>query len=82
MTLKNYLKQYQKSNLKEKKIYFYVKTKDKPIFIYELEKLKLLNFFEENVKISQENIQGVFSQIIQDDSELKIFIQKSLMNNS
>ncbi|MFX1481019.1 MAG: hypothetical protein ACFFCI_23300, partial [Promethearchaeota archaeon] len=75
ITLKNYLKGFKNSKLRDYKLYFYIKTKNNLIFIYELEKDKLLTFFEEDVKISQEDIQKVFSQIIQDDSELKIFIQ-------
>ncbi|MFX1304358.1 MAG: hypothetical protein ACFE9X_13465 [Promethearchaeota archaeon] len=75
LTLKEYLKKFAKSNLKDKKVYFYIKTKENLIYIYELEKMKLTNFFEEEMRISDEKISSSFSQIIDNDSELHIFIR-------
>jgi len=75
LNLKGYLKEFGKSNLKDKKIYFYVRTKDNVIYIYELEKDKLKTFFEQDKKISDKKIYNTFSKVIEDDSELKIFIK-------
>ena len=65
--------------LNDKKILFYTKNKNNLIYIYELEKDKLLNLFKESLKISNQKIQDFFSQIIQDDSEFRILI-KTLIN--
>ncbi len=75
LNLKEYLMTFAKSKIKNDKIYFYIKTKEKIIFIYELEKSKLTRFFEQKIKISDENISKTFSQIISNTSELKIFIK-------
>lgn len=77
--LKEYLKNFAKSNLKEKKVYFYIKTKENVTYIYELEKDKLKTFFKQDKKISDKKIYNIFSQVIDDDSELKLFI-KTLNN--
>ncbi|MFX1378413.1 MAG: hypothetical protein ACFFA4_04915 [Promethearchaeota archaeon] len=77
--LKDYLKKFVKSKLKDKKIFFYIKTKENLIYIYELEKSKLKRFFEQKIKISDELIKKTFSQVIDNGSELKIFI-KTLNN--
>lgn len=74
MQLKEYIKNNVKTRLKEKKIYFYLKMKKNNIYIFELEKDKLINFFEREMKISRKNILNTFSQIINTDSKLKIFI--------
>ena len=75
LNLKAYLKEFGKSNLKDKKIYFYVRTKDNVIYIYELEKDKLKTFFEQDKKISDKKIYNAFSKVIENNSELKIFIK-------
>ncbi|MFX1599659.1 MAG: hypothetical protein ACFFB6_03600 [Promethearchaeota archaeon] len=79
LKLKEYLKKFTKTNLKDDKIYFYTKTKENIIYIYELEKNKLKSFFKKDVKISDDNIGKTFSQIIESNSELKLFI-KTLNN--
>jgi len=79
ITLRDYMNIFKKSSLKDEKFYFYIKSKDDVIYIYEIEKQKLLNFFKEDKKISHEKIFNNFSQIIESDSELKIFI-KTLLN--
>ncbi|MFX1377055.1 MAG: hypothetical protein ACFFA0_14715 [Promethearchaeota archaeon] len=73
--LKDYLREIKKTDLKDEKGFLYTKTKKNIIFVYEFEKSKLINFFEEAVKISKEKLQKFFSQIIQNDSDLKLFIQ-------
>jgi len=73
--LKEYLKKFAKSKLRNEKVYFYIKTKENIIFIYELEKNKLNGFFEQKRKISDKIISNTFSQVIHDQSELKIFIK-------
>jgi len=75
LSLKDYIKKIKKSELKDEKFFFYTKTKTNLIFVYELERDKLIDFFEEDLKISKGKIQETFSQIIQDESELKVFIQ-------
>ncbi|MFX0104320.1 MAG: hypothetical protein ACFE75_02375 [Candidatus Hodarchaeota archaeon] len=75
LTLKEYLKKFAESNLKDKKVYFYTKTKDNIVFVYELEKSKVKKFFEEEMKISDEQISKTFSQIIDNDSELNTFVK-------
>ncbi len=75
VSLKEYLKIFTKSKQKDNKIYFYVKTKDNIIFVYELEKVKLKRFFAEELKISNENLYRTFYHIIENKSELKIFIK-------
>ncbi|MFX1279437.1 MAG: hypothetical protein ACFFA3_08470 [Promethearchaeota archaeon] len=72
--LRDYIKQIENLGLNDKKIIFYTKNKNNLIFIYELEKLKLLKLFKEALKISNEKIQKSFSQIIHTDSELKLLI--------
>jgi len=75
LTLKEYLRKFTKSNLRDKKVFFYIRTKENLIYIYELEKIKLKRFFEEEIKRSDEKIKTTFSQIIDNDSELKLFIK-------
>ncbi|MFX1313334.1 MAG: hypothetical protein ACFFHD_12075, partial [Promethearchaeota archaeon] len=75
LKLKDYLNKFRNSPLKDKKIYFYTKMKDNTIFIYELEKEKIINFFDENMRLSHKKINERFSQIIEDESELAIFIK-------
>jgi len=75
ITIRDYMDNFKKSSLKDEKFYFYIKSKEDIIYIYEIEKQKLLNFFKEDKKISHEDIFKIFSQIIENDSELKIFVK-------
>jgi len=75
LKLKEYLKNFTISNLKDVKICFYTKSKENIIYIYELEKLKLKSFFEGKAKISDDKINNTFSQVVNSSSELKIFIK-------
>ena len=77
--LKEFLKKFENSKYRKEKIFFYTKTKENVIYIYELEKSKLKEFFEGKIKISDEKLAKTFSQIIDNDSELKSFI-KTLIN--
>ncbi|MFX1316957.1 MAG: hypothetical protein ACFE9T_13935 [Promethearchaeota archaeon] len=77
--LKEYLNTLRKSPFKNEKVYFYVKIKDDIINIYEFEKAKLINFFNEDKIINHEKIINTFSQIIENNLELKSII-KTLLN--
>ncbi len=79
LKLKDYLKNFMKSDIKDKKIYFYATTKENIVFIYELEKSKLNRFFNVKIKISDKKIHETFSSVIDNDSEQKIFV-KTLNN--
>ncbi|MHA1436909.1 MAG: hypothetical protein ACTSPD_04990 [Promethearchaeota archaeon] len=79
ITLKDFLTKFKKSRLKDKEIYFYVKNNEnKKIIFYELEKEKLNKTFDKNNKISLEKIQEHFSEIVENTSELKIFVKTLL----
>jgi hypothetical protein len=78
-SLKDYIKKIKNSKLKDKKLFFYTKLEKNLIFVYELERDKLITFFEEGLKISNEKIQETFSHIITDKKELQIFI-KTMIN--
>ena len=73
--LKEYLKKINKSIEREIKTSFYTKTKKNIIFIYELESNKLIKFFEGEMNISNKKLRDIFSEIIQNDTELKIFVR-------
>ncbi|MFX1417761.1 MAG: hypothetical protein ACFE9N_02445 [Promethearchaeota archaeon] len=75
LRLKEFLNNFIKTSLKDKKIFFYTKTKENNIYIYELEKSKLKRFFEGIKKISDEEIRNRFSEIIENNSELNLFIK-------
>lgn len=75
LVLKEYIKSHINTSLREKKIYFYITTKDQNINIYELEGDKLGSYFEQKSKISKDEILKIFSQIIRTDSEIKSFIR-------
>ncbi|MFX1343517.1 MAG: hypothetical protein ACFFAI_00305 [Promethearchaeota archaeon] len=75
ITLKEYIKKIKNTELRDEKLFFYTKPEKNLIFIYELERSKVIAFFEEGLKISKEKIQEKFSQIITDEKELKIFIE-------
>ncbi|MFX1391315.1 MAG: hypothetical protein ACFE9Z_14715 [Promethearchaeota archaeon] len=73
--LKDFLNEIAKSTVKDEKLYFYVKFKENNIFVYELEKRKLKSFFESNSKISDEEINRTFSNVVNNKAELKAFIK-------
>ena len=72
---KDYLEEFKKYVLKEKEIYFYFKDQEKKsITLFELEKMKTIEFFNQNHKISHQNIIDKFQKVI-DDSNLQLFIK-------
>jgi hypothetical protein len=75
INLKEYLKKFQTSKVRENKTNFHTKTNKNIIFVYELESSKLVSFFEEKLRIPHKNLRKTFSEIIHDDSELKLFIK-------
>ena len=75
LTLKESLTKLRNSPFKENKLYFYIKSKKNEILIFELEKSKLVNFFEEGLKISKEKFQEIFGELNLDNSSLNLFIQ-------
>ncbi|MFX1337340.1 MAG: hypothetical protein ACFFDK_01880 [Promethearchaeota archaeon] len=82
MNIKNLLEKIKKSRLKDVEIYFYIKDKKKnEIYFYELEKNKLYNIFNTDNKISYQKLKETFSQIIENDSELELFIATLLNLN-
>ena len=74
-TIKHYMEKMKKSELRDKKVFFYTKSKSNSTLVYELERSKLDNFFNEGMKITREKIEKKFSPMIEDDFELKIFLQ-------
>ena len=73
--LKDYINKFKRSRIKDKEIYFYIKNQDtNQINFYELEKDKLLHFFDKNTKISLDKIKDSFSKIVE-GSELKYFLK-------
>jgi hypothetical protein len=75
ISLKEYLKKINKASRGENKTFFYAKPKKDIVFIYELETIKLINFFEGEMKISNEKIKETFSEIINNNSELSVFVK-------
>ncbi|MFW9824195.1 MAG: hypothetical protein ACFFE4_14720, partial [Candidatus Thorarchaeota archaeon] len=81
LSLKDYIKGLNNLDERGVKTTFYSKTRKSIIFIYELESDKLLDFFERGTKISQEKVLENFSEIIQDTSELRDFIETLIKLN-
>ena len=76
ITLKDFTEKIKRSKFLDKEIYFYIKQRKKNVILFfELEKEKLLEFFERREKISSEEILTTFSQIINNESESKLFIE-------
>ncbi|MBY8981611.1 MAG: hypothetical protein KGD57_01570 [Candidatus Lokiarchaeota archaeon] len=72
---RKYLEEFKKSVLKDKEIYFYFKNQNKKqISLYELEKDKTIEYFNQNSKISHNNILDKFSGIL-DNSNLELFVK-------
>ncbi len=77
--LRDYIKTFKKSPLKDKKVYFYTKDDKKNlIHFFELEKEKFIKFFERNDKISIQRIKETYSEILDTESDLKVFINTLL----
>jgi len=75
--LKDFINYFKRSRLKNKEIYFYIKLNEENILFFELEKEKLLNFFQKNNKISLEKLYDLFSPIV-DKSEFKLLMNMLL----
>jgi len=76
ITLKDFKDRVKKSRFLNEEIYFYIKNRKKDIVLFfELEKEKLLKFFERMEKISNQEILTTFSQIVGNDSESKILVE-------
>ncbi len=78
ITFKEYLKDFKNSSLKEKELYFYTNNqKTNKIYFYELERDKVLDFFEQNRKISHEEILKIFSNVLE-SPDIALFIETLL----
>ena len=76
ITIKDFTNEIKKSHLKDEELFFYTKNrKSNIIYFYELEREKLINFFERNKKISNEEISNTFSQVMESTKDLKSFIK-------
>ena len=74
--LKQFLQKQKTSPLFNSKITFYIRLSDKDqIYYYEIEKGKLIEFFNSANKISGEMIKNKFTQIIENDYELELFMK-------
>ena len=81
LRLKDFLEKFKKSPLKDKKIYFYIRSKGKKVLVYELERSKLFDLFEKERKILKEEILKTFSLLIKEDSELRLFLRTMIKLN-
>jgi len=73
--LKDFIKKLKNSILEDKEIYFYTRIDDKTaIYLYEVEKEKLIDFLNKNQKISTTEILNNIS-IFKDNVELNAFIK-------
>jgi hypothetical protein len=74
ITLKNYIEKLKNSRLKEIELNFYINDKkNNDTYFYQLEKDKVVNFFDRNKKIPLNDLKIHFSEIINSDYELKSF---------
>ncbi|MFX1557453.1 MAG: hypothetical protein ACFFC9_09390 [Promethearchaeota archaeon] len=73
--LKDYIKKLKQSILVDKEIYFYTRVDDKTTtYLYEVEKEKLLNFFNKNQKINITEIMDIIPTF-KDSIELSAFLK-------
>jgi len=81
VSLKDLINNFKKMDLGDIRIYFYIKIKENNnTYIYEIEKEKLIHFFERDHKISAKEILNYF-YLIENDFELKIFINTLIKLN-
>ncbi len=74
--LKDFIEQFKATKYIHKKIYFYVKLNGgSNIFVYEIEKDKLLEVFQKNERISKKDLIKLLSDAIDNESELRLFIE-------
>lgn len=73
--LKTFLQERKRSSLNKAKITFYLRISDSDqIFYYEIEKSKFTEFFNSENKISGDVIKKKFSKLIDNDTELDLFM--------
>jgi len=76
--LKHFIQKFKRSNLRDKRIYFYSKIQEgNLIYFYELEKEKLIKFFDNNHKLTTKQILKYF-YLIEGTTELRTFINTLL----
>ncbi len=76
--LKDEIRAITKSKNSDNEIFFYIKEKDnKLINFYELDRSKLISIFNKR-KISNEDLLQIFTYIIKDERELKLFVKNLL----
>ncbi len=74
--LKDFIQKFKSSQLREQVLYFYTNdTKRKIIYFYELEKDKFFKLFDLKNKISLQKLREFFSEIIESERELKLFMK-------
>ena len=74
--LKDFIQKFKSSPLREQVLYFYTNdTKRKIIYFYELEKDKFLELFNLKNKISLQKLEEFFTEIIENERELKLFMK-------
>jgi len=79
INLKEFINRRKKSPLNENIISFYIQNKEEnQSFFYEIEKSGFTTFFDSSSKISGDSILATFSQIIKNESELKLFMKTLL----
>ncbi|MHA2287856.1 MAG: hypothetical protein ACXABG_03620 [Promethearchaeota archaeon] len=77
--LKVFVKNMNRKNQRERKIFFYTINKDqKKVFCYELEREKLVEMFGKEEKLQKKDILKKFSPIIYTDQELRLFLDTLL----
>ena len=73
--LKDFIEKIKNSRFRKEEIYFYIKNNEtNEIYFYEVEKQKLINFFEQNKRISVQAIK-TFLSIIESELELKYIVK-------
>lgn len=79
--IKDFIKNLKKSILVDKEIYFYTKVSDKLLmYVYEVEKEKVIEFFNKNQKISETEILNNLP-VFKDEIELSIFVKTLIKLN-
>ncbi|HUW90229.1 MAG TPA: hypothetical protein VMV43_06865 [Candidatus Nanopelagicaceae bacterium] len=71
---KDFLQNLKSLSRNDLKIYFYVKTQEKKIHIYELEKEKLESLFLKKENLQKKQLLKIFAHIIDTEQELRLFL--------
>ncbi|MFX1260036.1 MAG: hypothetical protein ACFFAN_19475, partial [Promethearchaeota archaeon] len=76
--LKDFIEKVKNSRFGKEEIYFYTKFNEtNEIYFYEIEKKKLINFFEQYKRISIQTIEN-FLRVIESELELKLIVKTLL----